>query len=74
MMEVMMSKVFKICFGLAMFVVFYFIGWVATATIHSYFAPADVPEQTLSIEELASAFEQQHENATPWETCEQEVE
>ena len=69
-----MSKVFKICFGLAIFVVFYFIGWMETATIHSYFAPADVPEQTLSIEELAFAFEQQHENATPWETCEQEVE
>jgi len=69
-----MSKVFKVCFGLAIFVVSYFIGWVTTATIHSHFAVADVPEQTLSIEELASAFEQQRESAASWETCEQEVE
>tara|TARA_R100000234_G_scaffold45569_1_gene27257 strand:- start:777 stop:998 length:222 start_codon:yes stop_codon:yes gene_type:complete len=73
-MEVMMTKVFKLCFTLAVFIGFYFFGYVTTALVHTHFFQPDVPEQTVSFEELAKAFESERQEATPWETCEQEAE
>ena len=72
-MEVMMTKVFKICFALAVFIAFYFIGYAATAVVHTHLFEPELPEQTLSIDELAAAFAERHPDATPWETCEQEA-
>jgi Ca2+/H+ antiporter len=73
-MEVMMTKVFKVCFTLAVFIGFYFFGYVTTAVVHTHFFQPEFPEQTLSIEEMAAAFAEHHADATFWETCEQEVE
>ena len=70
----MMSKLFKACFGLAIFITFYFFGYVGTALIHgSLFTPAEPEEEVASLETLAELYSQRHPNATPWETCEQEV-
>ena len=68
-----MTKVFKVCFTLAVFIGFYFFGYVTTAVVHTHFFQPDVPEQTVSFKELARAFESEHQEATPWETCEQEA-
>ena len=74
LMEVMMTKVFKACFTFAIFIGFYFFGYATVAMVHTHFLQPDVPEQTVNFEELAKAFDEQREAATPLETCEQEVE
>ena len=68
-----MTKVFKVCFTLAVFIGFYFFGYVTTAVVHTHFFQPELPEQTLSIEEMAAAFAEHHADATFWETCEQEA-
>jgi len=74
LMEVMMTKVFKACFALAVFILSYFFGYATIAMVHTNFLQPGQPEQTLSSEELTRAFESERQDATPWETCEQEVE
>ena len=69
-----MTKVFKACFTFAIFIGFYFFGYTTVAMVHTHFLQSDQPEQTVSIEELVRAFDEQREDATPWETCEQEAE
>jgi len=69
-----MTKVFKACFTLAIVVGFYCFGYTTTALVHTYFFQPDVPEQTVSFEELAKAFESERQEVTSWETCEQEAE
>ena len=45
-----------------------------TALIHgSLSTPAEPAEEVASLETLAELYSQRHPNATPWETCEQEV-
>ena len=61
-----MTKVFKACFTFAIFIGFYFFGYATVAIMQP-----EQPEQSVSIEELVRAFDEQHEGATPWETCEQ---
>ncbi len=68
-----MTNVLKACFALAVFIGFYFLGYVTMLLVHTHFVRPDLPEQTLSIEELSAAFAEQHPGATPWETCEQEA-
>ena len=68
-----MTKVFKACFTFAIFIGFYFFGYATVAIMHTHFLQPDQPEQSVSIEELVKAFDEQHEGATPWETCEQEA-
>jgi hypothetical protein len=74
LMEVMMTKVFKACFALAVFILSYFFGYATVAMVHTNFLQPGQPEQTVSFEELAKAFDEERESATPWETCEQEAE
>ena len=69
-----MTKVFKACFTFAVFIGFYFLGYATTAVVHTHFLKPTMPEQTLSIQELSTAFAEQHSNAASWETCEQEAE
>jgi len=69
-----MTKVFKACFTFAIFIGFYFFGYATVAMVHTHFLQPDIPEQTVNFEELAKAFDEQREAATPLETCEQEVE
>jgi hypothetical protein len=71
-MEVMMSRLFKVCFALAVFVVFYFVGYAGAGIIHSSLAQPEPVSQD-SLELLANWHSQQFPDATPWETCEQEV-
>jgi hypothetical protein len=67
-----MSKLFKACFGLVIFMAFYIFGYSGTALIHgTFFQPQ--PTQEIDIAGLAEFYAQQHPDATPWETCEQEV-
>ena len=68
-----MSRLFKVCFALAMFVVFYFIGYAGAGLIHSSVAQSE-PVSENSLELLTNWYSQQFSDATPWETCEQEVE
>jgi len=73
LMEVMMTKVFKACFTFAIFIGFYFFGYATVAMVHTHFLQPGQPEQTVSFEELIKAFESERQDATPWETCEQEA-
>jgi len=67
-----MSKLFKACFGLVIFMAFYIFGYSGTALIHgTFFQPQ--PTQKVDIGVLAELYSQRHPDATPWETCEQEV-
>lgn len=67
-----MSKLFKACFGLAIFIAFYIFGYSGTALIHgTFFQPQ--PTQEIDIGVLVELYSQRHPDATPWETCEQEV-
>ena len=65
-----MTKVFKVCFTLAVFIGFYFFGYVTTAVVHTHFFQPDVPEQNVSFEELAKAFESEHQDDMQSEICE----
>ena len=68
-----MTKVFKVCFTLAIVVGFYFFGYATTAIVHKHLLQPDLPKQTVSFEELTKAFESERQGPTPWETCEQEA-
>tara|TARA_R100001510_G_C7635074_1_gene193377 strand:+ start:980 stop:1240 length:261 start_codon:yes stop_codon:yes gene_type:complete len=70
LMEVMMTKVFKVCFTLAIVVGFYFFGYATTAIVHEHFLLSDVPEQTVSFEELTKAFESERQDDIQSEICE----
>jgi len=51
---------------------FYIFGYSGTALVHgTFFQPQ--PTQEIGIAGLAEFYAQQHPDATPWETCEQEV-
>jgi hypothetical protein len=71
--EVIMSRLFKVCFALAVVVVFYFVGYVGTRIIHAQFFQPTPTTQTITIEELVEAYKAEYPDATPWETCEQEA-
>jgi len=67
-----MSKLFKACFGTVIFIAFYIFGYSGTALIHgTFFQPQ--PTQEIDIGVLAELYSQRHPDATPWETCEQEI-
>lgn len=68
-----MSRLFKACFTLVMFVAFYFIGCAGAGLIHNGVAQSE-PVSENSLELLANWHSQQFPDATPWETCEQEIE
>ena len=65
-----MTKVFKVCFTLAIVVGFYFFGYATTAIVHEHFLLSDVPEQTVSFEELTKAFESERQDDIQSEICE----
>jgi len=67
-----MSKLFKACFGLVIFMAFYIFGYSGTALIHGTFLQPQ-PIQEIDIGVLAELYSQRHPDATPWETCEQEI-
>ena len=68
-----MSRLFKVCFALAVVLVFYFVGYAGAGIIHTQFFQAQPTTQTITVEELVEAYAAEYPDATPWETCEQEV-
>jgi len=71
-MEVMMSRLFKLCFALAVFMFFYVVGYAGMATIHNAFVQPE-PVANTSLDMLSKWHSEQYPDATPWETCEQEA-
>jgi hypothetical protein len=70
----MMTRLFKVCFALTIFITFYFFGYVGAALIHGLLRTPEEPvEEVAGLETLAELYSQRHPYATPWETCEQEV-
>ena len=67
-----MSRLFKMCFGLAVFIFFYVVGYAGMLMIHGMFMQPE-PSPDTSLEALSRWHSQQYPDATPWETCEQEA-
>lgn len=68
-----MSKLFKLCFMFVFFMIFYVVGYAGMAILHSVFSQPETVSET-SLEMLSKWHSEQYQDATPWETCEQEAE